>query len=412
MKKVLVAVAGTCALTGVARAQSSVTLYGLIDAGVNYTTSVQTSRASDGSLHGGSQFAMLDGGLGGLSGSRWGLKGVEDLGGGWKALFQLESGLSFNSGSLGQGGAIFGRQAFVGLSGNPGTLTLGRQYDSLRDFVQSYAATAQLGGVMAGRPDDLDNLANSRRVNNAVKYMSPKFNGLTFGGLYSIGGVAGAPGRSQLWSLGLNYENGAFAFGAAYLNARNPNFSYFGTNPNASASVTINNMGSAGSPASPEYNPVYAGFALANTMEIVGAATTYNIGNFTLGVNYTYTRFDNLGDKRTSGPNPYNYSGNAIFSSPEINIQYQVNPALRLGAAYNYTHLTRANYNNGATYNQYSAGASYALSKGTVIYGVAIFQIASGTDSLNQPAVASLDGLTPSATSHQASFRLGLRHYF
>ncbi|MCC8393085.1 porin [Paraburkholderia sp. MMS20-SJTR3] len=412
MKKLLVAVAGTCAVAGMARAQSNVTLYGLIDAGVNYTTNVQTSKPAGRPPVGGSQVAMLDGGLGGLSGSRWGLKGAEDLGGGWKAIFQLESGINFNNGSLGQGGAMFGRQAFVGMSGAPGTLTLGRQYDSLRDFVQSYAATGQLSGVMGARPDDLDNLADSRRLNNAIKYTSPKFSGFTFGGMYSLGGIAGATGRNQFWSVGMNYVNGPFAFGTAYVNARNPNLSYFGTNPNSSTSPTGNNMGFAGSATAAQYNPVYAGFASAHTMQIFGAATTYDIGSFTLGVNYTHTRFDDLGDTATSGPNPYNYSGNAVFDSPEVNLQYQVTPALRLGAAYNYTHLKRANYGDTANYNQYSAGAAYALSKRTVLYGVAVFQTAGGTDSLNQPAVASIDGLTPSATSRQASFRLGLRHYF
>src|ERR1700722_13901804 len=89
-----------------AHAQNSVTLYGIIDTGFTYTHN------SGGSA---SQFAMTSGNE---SGSRWGLKGSEDLGGGLKTIFQLENGFNSTTGKLGQNGREFGRQAFVGLSGS------------------------------------------------------------------------------------------------------------------------------------------------------------------------------------------------------------------------------------------------------------------------------------------------------
>src|SRR5262245_38630711 len=97
-----------------AHAQSSVTLYGVIDAGLIYVNNV----------NGAHQYAAQ---AGWYQGNRWGLYGTEDLGGGYQAIFRLESGFSVQTGALGQGGALFGRQAYVGLASPYGTVTLGRQ---------------------------------------------------------------------------------------------------------------------------------------------------------------------------------------------------------------------------------------------------------------------------------------------
>ena len=106
MKKIRIALAVSVALAATAaHAQTSVTLYGLIDAGITYTNNVGGS----------SRVALASGNI---SGSRFGLRGTEDLGGGLKALFVLENGFNVNNGTLGQGGRMFGRQAYVGLSSN------------------------------------------------------------------------------------------------------------------------------------------------------------------------------------------------------------------------------------------------------------------------------------------------------
>src|ERR1700758_387549 len=103
--------------TSAAHAQSSVTLYGLIDESFQWVHNANT--ANDNLYHLAS---------GNLQGSRWGLKGTEDLGGGLKAIFQLENGFDPNTGKLNQGGRLFGRQAYVGLTQDMyGTVTLGRQ---------------------------------------------------------------------------------------------------------------------------------------------------------------------------------------------------------------------------------------------------------------------------------------------
>ena len=132
MKKLLFAFSVSSLMVGTASAQSSVTLYGIVTGNVAYSNNAQTAATpSSGKPKGGAQVAQFDSGSSGLASSRWGLKGVEDLGGGLKALFQLENGFSVNNGAIGQGGTEFGRQAWVGLNGGRyGTFTLGRQGDT------------------------------------------------------------------------------------------------------------------------------------------------------------------------------------------------------------------------------------------------------------------------------------------
>ena len=81
---------------------------------------------------------------------------------------------------------------------------------------------------------------NSNRVNNSIKYASANYSGLTFGGLYSLGGVAGQFNRNQIFSGGLGYRKVRCTLGAGYLNVKNPNFSFFGNN--ADVSATGSNM--------------------------------------------------------------------------------------------------------------------------------------------------------------------------
>jgi len=103
MKKTLLVGALTGVFATMAHAQSSVTLYGLIDAGITYTNNQR----------GHSNWQETSGSV---NGSRWGLRGAEDLGGGLKAIFTLENGFNINNGTLGQQSRMFGRQAYVGLS--------------------------------------------------------------------------------------------------------------------------------------------------------------------------------------------------------------------------------------------------------------------------------------------------------
>jgi predicted porin len=184
------------AFANVANAQSSVTLYGVIDEGFEMISNVKTGPGEGKTLY------QLDSTSGAL-GSRWGMRGSEDLGSGLRAIFVLENGFEINTGKLNQGGDEWGRQAYVGLSSTTyGSVTLGRQYDSVVDFVGPFGIGEQWGGHRAAHPGDLDNLNNSFRTNNSVKYTGTNYNGLTFGGLYSFGGQPGSISLNQVFSLG------------------------------------------------------------------------------------------------------------------------------------------------------------------------------------------------------------------
>jgi predicted porin len=390
MKKSLLALAALGASAGVAHAQSSVTLYGIVDEGFNINTNA-----------GGKHLYNLSSGV--LQGSRWGLRGTEDLGGGLQAVFVLEDGFDASTGKFGQGGLEFGRQAYVGLSSNFGALTLGRQYDSAVDYVGPLEVGDQWGGYITAHPGDLDNLNNDFRVNNSIKYTSANYNGLTFGGLYSLGGVAGETGRNQIYSLGAGYSNGPLVLGAAYLNVRNPNVSYFGNNTTSTPSSTVSNISS----------PVYAGFGSANTYQVVAAGGAYTFGAATVGGTYSNIKFMNLGAAYASP-----YAGEtATFNNAEINFKYQLTPALLVGAAYDYTRGSKIDGNTAAQYHQGSLGIDYFLSKRTDIYLIGVYQHALG-DTLSStgttvvPAVASISNLTPSANQNQLTARVGIRTKF
>ena len=114
-------------------AHAQVTLYGAVDSGITWVNNVRTTANSAGAFTGGSVTRMANGVV---WGSRFGFKGTEDLGGGNQAIFTLENGFTPSNGALGNGGRLFGRQAFAGLSNSKyGTLTLGRQYDSANEYV-------------------------------------------------------------------------------------------------------------------------------------------------------------------------------------------------------------------------------------------------------------------------------------
>jgi predicted porin len=390
MKKSLLALAALGAFAGVAHAQSSVTLYGIIDEGFNINTN-----------SGGKHLYNLSSGV--LQGSRFGLRGTEDLGGGLKAIFVLENGFDVNNGKLGQGGLMFGRQAYVGLGSQFGTVTLGRQYDSVVDYVGPLEAGDQWGGYIAAHPGDLDNFNNAYRTNNTVKYTSKNYGGLTFGGTYSFGGQAGNFTSNQIWSLGAGYANGPLVLGVAYLNARTP----------AASGGLFNNGGTIATPATAVASPVYAGFASANTYEVIGAGGAYTFGGATIGATYSNIRFGKVGASYGAGA----FAGQSFtLNNAELNFKYQLTPALLVGAAYDYTRGDEVANASRAQYHQGSLGIDYFLSKRTDVYVIGVYQHATGQTLSSTGTVidahAAINGLTASSNQNQLTARVGIRHKF
>lgn len=162
----------------------SVTLYGVVDTGVEFLNHVGA---------GSNTLARMPANSG-LIPSRWGLHGVEDLGSDLQAIFTLESGFNTRGGDSGQGGRLFGRQSWIGLSGSWGTLSFGRQYT-----MTTYAlADNSISGPAVYSLGSLDNYLPNARADNSVAYKG-RFGPFTVGAMYSFGrdsaGTGNSPGQ-------------------------------------------------------------------------------------------------------------------------------------------------------------------------------------------------------------------------
>ncbi|WP_236002164.1 porin [Paraburkholderia elongata] len=198
---------------GSVHAQSSVTLYGVIDAGLLYTNKSLNEKTGGNA---GSQISLTDGDL---SASRFGLKGAEDLGGGLKATFTLESGFSVaNGGFANSNGNMFGRQAWIGLSGGFGSVKAGLQYSPFAlALIGSDPRDVAYFGSGAGIY--IDNVFVTGLFNqNSVSYTSPEFGGLRASMLLGLGGKAGDFQSGRQYSASLTYQTGGLLVDAAYYN--------------------------------------------------------------------------------------------------------------------------------------------------------------------------------------------------
>ncbi|WP_269509875.1 porin [Burkholderia sp. IMCC1007] len=370
--------------SGAACAQTSVTLYGTIDTSLTYV------RRADG---GKNLWALGNSSAGNLSGSRWGLKGSEDLGGGLAAIFQLENGFNPSTGALGQGNRIFGRQAYVGLTSNQfGSITLGRQYDPLIDLVQPITADNYFGSAFA-TAGDVDNYDNSFRVDNAVKYTSPTIAGLQFEAMYSLGGVAGSTGSKQSYSAAVSYSNGPLSLAGGYFYAAN-------TNPVAGDRTTWSSTSDGTFDGA-----INTGYQTAHSIGIARAAGQYVFGAFTVGAGYSNAQY------RHDGASVF--AKNEHYNTAQGFLNYQASPALLVGVGYSFT---KSGGDTAANYHQASVGADYNLSKRTDIYMTAAYQHASGTTADGaggaMPAQASIGSYGYNGTKNQGLVNLGLRHRF
>lgn len=208
MKMKLFAAAVAALAAGGAYAQSSVTLYGIADVGLEYVNKQP--------INGDSVFRMQSGNY---SGSRFGLRGVEDLGGGLKAVFVLENGFNIDTGAQSDSGRFFNRQAYVGLQGAFGAVTLGRQNNLVYDFGIQFDPMAVASRYSLGAMDG-DLGGSTGRADNAIKYRGT-FGGLTASAIYSTGWnnngeIAGDRKAGTEYGVGLTYANGPFALGAVY----------------------------------------------------------------------------------------------------------------------------------------------------------------------------------------------------
>lgn len=212
MKKSLIALSVFGAFAGAAQAQSSVTLYGIADANLQFANNGSQSITKVQS--------------GGVLTSRFGLKGSEDLGGNLKALFTLESGFNIDDGtSRGTGpttakpnnGGLFDRAAWVGLNGGFGTVSVGRQLNPL--FTLQNDITFNKGGMAWGNATNYFSTGYSlkSRLNNSLAYSTNNLSGFTGTLMYSAGESPVAPkSLNNVFAGRVSYANGPLLASLAY----------------------------------------------------------------------------------------------------------------------------------------------------------------------------------------------------
>jgi predicted porin len=323
-----IAAAGAAA-AGSAQAQSNVTVYGSLDAGVAYVNNAA-----------GSAVTRLDQGT--MQPDRFGFRGTEDLGEGLKAVFHLEGGFATDTGNMTSSGRIFNRISLVGLSGKFGSVLLGNMPDIVNDYAGKMSNGFQLTNFYLFHPGNLDTLANTYQYNNAVRYISPAWNGLTVSAMVGLGEQADSDSKNRNLSAGANYANGPLRLSLAYSRQNDRAAGYAGT------FLSTLGLGNA--------------TTVFDSLTTSAAGAGYTVGDWRLNALYTQSSVD----LPASAPG---------FKQKNVD----------LGAAWRYGLQSTLNFGftnsrlEGARYNQASLSHVYAFSKRTEFYAQAAYQKAGGT---------------------------------
>lgn len=360
MKKSLVALAAL-AVVGAASAQSTVTLYGIVDMGVSALRDTNSTATPSTELNKNGMKSVL-------SGSRLGFKGTEDLGGGLNANFLLELGITPDEATF---SGLLNRQSYVGLTGGFGGVTLGRQYTP---YFNVQAAMDLYGNIDA--PGYIVALHNRARASNAVTYSTPNFGG--FAGAFQIasGEAAVAPGAQASGnSFGLSavYAKGPLVAGIGYDSVTNPQAAFAGLTQ------------------------------ITNGADVYrfGGTTSSDVNVWAAGASYDFTvvkaslAYSALTD---------NQNATAANTNAKSSKGWNLSVAAPFGAVTVIGNLGRGNITQTAagsgdlTYTGYQLGANYSLSKRTTAYAVY------GYDDVTAAAV------TGDITRRQAS--VGIKHTF
>jgi predicted porin len=352
MKKSLLALAVLGAFAGAAQAQSSVTIYGIIDTGVTYTNKVNTTGTNTGS-----KFAMNSGVV---QGSRLGFKGVEDLGGGLSAVFALEAGFKNDTGALDDSkttSTLFRRKSVVGLAGGFGSVLLGRQTD-FADTISAYTSVNDFGGVTGNVGHNLDRLEGTRS-NNSVSYTTTNLNGFTGNLMYGFGETAGSVKTGQAYGLGAKYENGPLGLGLNYYQSK------AGSTPSDTSLLTLT-----GSTTASTYGATTYGNTAAKVFNLVAS---YQVGPARVYGNWSRVKQD-LNTSAFTGLSSsiMTTTGTLALSKKadifELGTAYSLTPTLKLLAAIDYTAATFDGVGNKGKQTQYNLGSDYSLSTRTDLY--------------------------------------------
>ncbi len=354
MKKTLLAAAVLAGFAGAAQAETSVTLYGIVDLGVGYQKikgqGLDTSRTG-----------LIDGAQ---SGSRWGLRGSEDLGGGLRATFVLESGFNPRTGRSAQGTRLFGRQATIGLASDAwGEITAGRRTNVASQFFSSIDPFG--AGFGQANIGTAFSVANTLRYDNVIQYTTPSIGGFQVAAGYSfdigesatVGDLAGAN------TFATNRKDRAITSGVRYANGP----------LNVAATYDQVNASAAGAAAGDKIKSWNVGGSF--DFEIVKLALAYGqtkdgwFGSPGLQSGQSFSAVDPVTGENVAG----GYTGLSFADGSKVK-SYLVGLTARVGPGSLFGSWQRADVNNtsltgdDATQNTYSLGYTYDLSKRTNVY--------------------------------------------
>ncbi|CAB3782221.1 porin [Paraburkholderia fynbosensis] len=309
-----------CVAAAPVLAQSSVTLYGRVDTSIELTNFGPSHAVRMGS--------------GDIFATQFGLKGTEDLGGGYRAIFKLENGFNSANGALGNNGALFGREAWVGLTGPFGTMQAGVNYTVLHTSFITYSLPGNGAGLAWG------NAANNfvgpafLRVNNSIRYVSPRIGGLVLKAIAARGanGASNLPSTlGDTYGASLNYVHGAL-------------------------SVDLDYMQQTFSPAS----------AAALNASSQTAAGNYALGGISYDFGFIKPAFIYM--RHRGGPDVAT-AGTAAYSNPHNDL-FELDATVPLGRALvllSYGHYRKVADSEGNA-DSFGVRVDYPLSKRTVLY--------------------------------------------
>ncbi len=349
-------------LAGPAWAQSSVTLYGSIDVGVDFASNSQGKH-------------LFQESSGKRQPDRWGVLIKEGLGGGNTAFARLESGFLTNTGAQINPTSFFNREAYVGLANDRwGALSFG----NINDYIYEYVG--RLNNSIPGissfyTPGNFDGLANTHALNNAVKYETINFHGFQAGVMDAFGNQAGNFSTGRQYSMGAQYLRGPVKLGIAYTMSHNRTADIFGT---FSLSSLLG-------------QPLKQGTMFnASRYSTLAAGGSVRIGYFTPHVTYSGVKFGND-------------EGSATLSNYQTGVNIDLNGKgyYILGLSWDHSLF------QGLTINQYNLFLTDYLSKSTQVYAGVGLQRASGTG-----ARAAQFGYQPSTNGSQTVARIGVNHMF
>lgn len=394
MKKRLIATAMLGVVAGIAQAQSAVTIYGILDTSVSYTNKTLLPGTKTGAT--GSKLSV-DSGVN--SGSRLGFKGAEDLGGGLKALFQLEMGFKVDTGVLdgsNNGAAntstLFRRLSVVGLSGNFGSVLLGRQSD-LAYQLNQWTSVGDFGGITGAVGHSLDRFEGTR-TNNSIRYDTTNYGGFSASAIYGMGEVPGQNAAGHALGLGGQYVRGPLALFAAYYQSR---LGAAATDISSDTSTLVPGNGKAGDIA----------------LKVFNLGTSYQAGPARLYANWSQVRqpLATVAAIPISGVLPSGYIiggvNNRKANIYELGVNYAITSPLHLIASVQHSVLDFAG--NGlptGKLTQVNLGIDYFLSKRTDLYAVVSDLRAENT---YNPGV---DSSAAGQNNNQTVISLGIRHRF